>query len=152
MVERTNGERVMKVLVDADACPVIDQIMRAANEAKRQVHLFADRNHQFNGIEAFVHYVDQGSDFADFALVNEVCPGDIVITADYGLAAMVLAKKGRVMTHNGREITSLDIDQHLHTRHIHRQERKKGHRGPRFKKRQAADNEKFYTAFKKILN
>ncbi len=151
MDECTYGEEGMKILVDADACPVIDQIIKVSKEATIEVHLFADRNHQFNDVDAQIHYVDQGSDFADFALVNEVNVGDVVVTADYGLAAMVLAKKGRVMSHNGREITSDNIDQHLNARHIHRQERKKGHRGPRFKKRQGSDNEKFYEAFKKIV-
>lgn len=151
MAQCTHDERIIKILVDADACPVVGEIMKAATEAGIEVHLFADRNHMFHDTEAKVHYVDQGSDFADFALVNCVHANDVVVTADYGLAAMALARQGRVINHNGREITSDTIDQHLNARHIHRQERKKGKRGPRFKKRQNKDNESFYESFKNFI-
>lgn len=49
--------------------------------------------------------MDKGSDSADFALIRQVKPGDIVVTQDYGLAAMVLAKRGYPITQNGRRLT-----------------------------------------------
>ena len=53
---------------------------------------------------------DKGADSVDFALVNRVRPGDIVVTQDYGLASMCLARRARVLNQNGLEDTANNID------------------------------------------
>lgn len=60
---------------------------------------------------------DKGADSVDFALVNRVHPGDLVITQDYGLASMCLARCARVLNQNGLEYTSENIDSLLFRRH-----------------------------------
>lgn len=57
--------------------------------------------------------VDKGPDSVDFKLLSVLKRGDIVITGDYGLAAMCIAKGGIVINHNGKELTSDNIDQLL---------------------------------------
>ena len=84
----------MKILIDADGCPVVDLTLQAAAEHGLEAILFCDTSHEFKEKNARVVTVDKGSDSADFALIRQVKPGDIVVTQDYGLAAMVLAKRG----------------------------------------------------------
>ena len=60
---------------------------------------------------------EKGADSVDFALVNRVCPGDLVITQDYGLASMCLARRARVLNQNGLEYTPENIDDLLFRRH-----------------------------------
>ena len=91
----------MKILIDADGCPVVDLTLQAAAEHGLEAILFCDTSHEFKGKNARVVTVDKGSDSADFALIRQVKPGDIVVTQDYGLAAMVLAKRGYPITQNG---------------------------------------------------
>ena len=90
-------------------------------------------------------------DAVDFVLVNRVKPGDIVITQDYGLAAMVLAKRGHVMDQNGREYTNDNIDQLLHSRHIAKKIRLAGGRMKGPKKRSKENNENFERGFKELI-
>lgn len=90
----------MKILIDADGCPVVDLTLQAAAEHGLEAILFCDTSHEFKEKNARVVTVDKGSDSADFALICQVKPGDIVVTQDYGLAAMVLAKRGYPITQN----------------------------------------------------
>ena len=60
---------------------------------------------------------DKGADSVDFALANRVRPGDVVITQDYGLAAMCLSRRARVLNQNGLEYTADNIDGLLEQRH-----------------------------------
>jgi uncharacterized protein YaiI (UPF0178 family) len=95
--------------------------------------------------------VSKGMDAVDFVLVNRVKPGDIVITQDYGLAAMVLAKRGLVMDQNGREYTNENIDQLLDSRHIAKKIRQAGGRMKGPKKRRKEDNENFERRFEALI-
>ena len=108
----------MKLLVDADACPVIDLTVREANRRKIPVILVTDTSHVLTGINAQIVTVEKGNDSADFKLVNLVEKGDLVVTQDYGLAAMVLAKGGKAINQNGLIYSQQNIDTLLFTRHI----------------------------------
>mgnify|MGYP000850963442 CR=1 FL=1 len=118
----------MKILIDADACPVVELAVRTAAKRGLPVILLCDTAHAMNIQGAQTITVDQGADSVDFALVNRVEPGDIVITQDYGLAAMVLAKGGRPLHHNGMVYTADNIDSLLLGRHIARKVRSAGGR------------------------
>ena len=83
----------MKILIDADGCPVTKIAIKIAQKFNIKVIIFCDTSHQFNFDDVKVITVDKGSDSADFALVNAASEKDIVITQDYGLAAMALSKK-----------------------------------------------------------
>ena len=95
------AEDSRKILVDADACPVVELALKEGKKAGVSVVLITDTSHQLNRPGATVVTVDKGRDSADFYLVNIVHPGDIVVTQDYGLAAMALAKKAVAVNQNG---------------------------------------------------
>lgn len=130
----------MKILIDADGCPVVDITIEVAKVFNIDVLIMCDTSHVFNkpGIETIV--LSKGADSVDFALVNKVAKGDIIVTQDYGLAAMVLAKGGYPISQHGKIYTNENIDQLLFNRHISKKIRKSGGktRGP--KKRQKEDD------------
>ena len=141
----------MKLLVDADACPVVDLTVREANRRKIPVILVTDTSHVLTGINAQIVTVEKGNDSADFKLVNLVEKGDLVITQDYGLAAMVLANGGKAINQNGLIYSQQNIDTLLFTRHIAKKVRMSGGhtKGPR--KRTKQQDEDFLFALQRIL-
>ncbi len=92
----------MKILVDADACPVTAIIEQLAQEFQVPVVLITDVNHLLESDYADIITVGQGSDAVDYALINRTSPGDIVVTQDYGVAALALAKGAAAINQNGR--------------------------------------------------
>ena len=107
----------MKILIDADGCPVVKQATQIAKENNIEVAIFCDTSHIINSDYAEVVTVSKGADSVDFALVNKVQSGDIVITQDYGLAAMVLSKGGKAITQNGMIISDSNLGLLLTTRY-----------------------------------
>ena len=79
----------MKILVDADACPVINIVERVAKQKNIRVILLCDTNHILHSDYSEVKVIGAGADAVDFALVNLCEKGDIVVTQDYGVAAMI---------------------------------------------------------------
>ncbi|MCL1842276.1 MAG: DUF188 domain-containing protein, partial [Defluviitaleaceae bacterium] len=75
----------MKILVDADACPVKEIIVRLARQRKIPVTMLIDTSHQLNDGYSTVITVDKQADSVDFALMGLLCREDVVITQDYGL-------------------------------------------------------------------
>ncbi len=142
----------MKILVDADACPVVAQTIELATRYSTAVILFCDAAHEMNREGADTVIVAKGADSADFALVNRAEAGDIVITQDYGLAAMALAKRACVLDQNGRSYTADNIDALLLSRHTARKIRQAGGRlrGP--SKRVHAQDEAFAEALEHMLS
>lgn len=105
------------VLIDADGCPVVDLTIRICRSHQIPVLILCDTAHQIQREGAQTLVFDKGADSVDFALVNRVRPGDIVVTQDYGLASMCLARRARVLNQNGLEYTSDNIDFLLVRRH-----------------------------------
>ena len=105
------------VLIDADGCPVVDLTIRICRSRQIPVLILCDTAHQIQRDGAQTLVFDKGADSVDFALVNRVCPGDIVVTQDYGLASMCLARRARVLNQNGLEYTGENIDFLLARRH-----------------------------------
>lgn len=89
------------VLIDADGCPVVNCALRICQQLQIPVLILCDTAHQIQREGAQTLVFDKGADSVDFALVNRVRPGDIVITQDYGLASMCLARRARVLNQNG---------------------------------------------------
>ncbi|ASI35094.1 MULTISPECIES: DUF188 domain-containing protein [Exiguobacterium] len=139
----------MKVLVDADGCPVVDLTIRLS--AGVDVFLVCDTAHEFNRAGATTITIGQGPDAVDYAIVNRISPGDIIVTQDYGLAALALARKGRPIDQNGRIFTDDNIDFLLHTRHVGQQIRRAGGRTKGPKKRTRLENEQFEVSFRSLL-
>lgn len=100
----------MKILIDADGCPVVDIAVRMAKENDIECLILCDTSHVFEKDGAMTMTFSKGADSVDFALVNHVLAGDIVITQDYGLAAMCLSRNAVVLNQNGMEFTDDNID------------------------------------------
>lgn len=142
----------MRILIDADGCPVVRLTVFVAKEYGIPAVIFCDTSHEFHldGVETVT--VDKGADSADFAIVNFIESGDLVVTQDYGLAAMVLSKKGSVLTQNGLEITAFNIDALLASRYAAKKARmsKKHLKGP--PKRTAQQDRAFERTLRRILS
>lgn len=136
----------MRILIDADGCPVTKIAIKAAKQFKIEPIIFCDTSHIFNYNDVKVITVGKGADSADFALVNQIEEKDIVVTQDYGLAAMALSKKGMPITQNGMVITNDNIDFLLATRYSAKKARMAGKhlKGP--SKRTQKQNEDFEKA------
>lgn len=141
----------MRILVDADACPVKEEILRVAQKHKLEVLYFVDVNHQLQSDYAQIFVVDQGADSVDLALINQMLQEDIVVSQDYGVASLAIGKKGYVILPSGKELHKDNIDMHMFERHISREERKRGRRGTRHKKRRSEDNERFESSLEFMI-
>jgi len=141
----------MKVLVDADGCPVVDISVMLCRKFQIPCFLLCDTAHSFRREGAQTLTFDKGADSVDYALVNRVAAGDIVITQDYGLASMCLAKKALVLHQDGWEYTPENIDALLLVRHDSRKFRASGGRTKGMKKRTAQQDQAFENALHKLL-
>ena len=141
----------MKILVDADACPVKEIIVRLAKQRNISVTMLIDTSHQINDGYSTVITVDKATDSVDYALMGLLTRDDIVVTQDFGLAAMVLGKGARAINQNGMEYTNDNIDRLLMERHIGAKVRRGGGRTKGPAKRTKEDNEKFETLFIEML-
>ena len=143
----------MKILIDADASPVTKIATQIAEKVGIPLVLVCDTSHILYSDYGEVIVVSKGMDAADFALINRVDQGDIIITGDYGVAAMSLAKKAFPISHNGKWYTNDNMNQLLLERHISKKSRrsdKKFHsRGP--KKRTKEDDIKFRESLLKLI-
>ncbi|WP_054874129.1 YaiI/YqxD family protein [Oxobacter pfennigii] len=141
-----------RILVDADACPVKEIIVKVAKEYSFPVTMFIDTSHILNDGYSEVITVEKSRDSVDFALVNKIIQGDIVVTQDYGVATMALAKGAKVVNQNGLIYTDENIEKLLFERHLSSKVRKSGGRAKGPRKRTKEDDEKFERAFRIILS
>lgn len=141
----------MKVLVDADGCPVVDITVRLCRQSGILCSLLCDTAHilQRDGADTLVF--DKGADSVDFALVNRVEPGDIVITQDYGLASMCLARQATILHQDGWQYTKDNIDALLFQRHTARKHRAAGGRFKGPSKRTTEQDQAFEKALAQLL-
>ena len=136
----------MKILVDADACPVKNIILKIAKQRGLQVVMFIDTSHELNDGYSEVVVVDKGPDSVDFALVNRLEKGDVVVTQDFGVGAMAIGKGAKALNQNGLIFSDLNMDKLLFERHIGQKIRRAGGRSGTIKKRTKVDDEKFEKA------
>ena len=143
----------MKILIDADACPVVHIVERVALEKHIPLLIFCDTSHVMSSDYGEVIIVSKGADAVDFALISRADKGDIIITQDYGVAAMALGKNVYAIHQSGRQYTNENIDQMLFERHLSQKARRSsGHfhgKGP--KKRTEEDDINFENSFRRLL-
>lgn len=108
----------MRIIVDADSCSKIRQIEEIAEEKGLPVMLFCDTAHQLYSDYSKIKKVAPGRDASDMQIYNECKIGDIVITQDYGLASLVLAKGALVMHPSGAIYSKETIDTLLMSRYL----------------------------------
>lgn len=136
----------MKLMIDADGCPVVALAVKTAEKYGVRCVLVCDTAHTFSNVSAEIITVSQGADSADFRIVNLLDTGDIVVTQDYGLAAMCLAKKATALNQNGLIYSEKNMDELLLSRHIHKKVRRAGGRMKGPKKRTKQQDEAFEKA------
>ncbi|MBE5965709.1 MAG: YaiI/YqxD family protein [Lachnospiraceae bacterium] len=141
----------MKILVDADACPVKEIIEEIALQLGIPVIMLIDTSHILHSDYSEIVSVSQAPDAVDFALINRTNKGDIVVTQDYGVGAMALGKGAYAIHPSGRSYTNYNIDIMLMERDIAKKRRRAGERvGKRAKKRTPVQDKQFADAFYKL--
>ena len=131
----------MHIYVDADACPVIAIIENKAQKYNVAVTLLCDTNHVLSSAYSEVVVVGAGADAVDYKLINICQKGDVVVSQDYGVAAMALGKGAYAIHQSGKWYTNDNID---------RRSSNKAHlKGP--KKRTKEDDERFAESFEKLI-
>lgn len=143
----------MHIYVDADACPVIGIVERIAKSHNIAVTLLCDTNHYLTSDYSEVVYVGAGADAVDFKLISLCKMGALVVTQDYGVAAMALSKGAYAIHQSGKLYTNENIDLMLMERHISKKARRasgKNHmKGPR--KRSDKDDLNFEASFERLV-
>ena len=143
----------MRIYVDADACPVVHETEQLAKRQGLPVTLLCDTNHILTSDYSEVRIIGAGADAVDLALINLCHQGDIVVTQDYGVAALALGKRAYAIHQNGWQYTAENVDRLLMERHLAqkaRRSKQKVHlRGPA--KRTAEDDERFKDGLERLL-
>ena len=142
----------MQLWIDADACPVVNIAIRVANRHEIPVTLVCDDAHFMQREGAQTITVSRGADSADLVLVNHLSRGDAVVTQDYGLAALCLARGALPMDQNGRIYDHDNIDSLLGMRHVAAKVRRGGGRLKGPPKRTKEQDRRFEEALEKLLS
>lgn len=141
----------MKILVDADACPVKNNIVKIAKEYSIKVIMFIDTSHILNDEYSEIITVEKSKDSVDIALINRVSKNDIVVSQDYGVAAMAISKGAYAINQNGLIYNDQNIDRLLFERFLSQKVRRAGGKSINPRKRIASDNDRFDTIFRQLI-
>ncbi|MBR2214577.1 MAG: DUF188 domain-containing protein [Selenomonadaceae bacterium] len=134
----------MKIFVDADSCPVVEEVESVAKWHHVPVMLICDTNHVLTSDYSEIKVIGAGADAVDFVLVNLCQAGDVVVTQDYGVAAMALSRGAYAVNQNGWRYTDENIDALLNNRYSPRG-------GSLPHKRTREDDENFVECFDRLL-
>ena len=141
----------MKIWIDADGCPVVNITIALAKRYGAPVTLVCDTAHEFSCEGAETYVVSKGADSADFALISRLSAGDIVVTQDYGLAAMCLVRQAYVIRQDGLIYTNDNIEGLLQQRYTSKKIRQSGGRLKGPPKREKAADETFTQSLQELL-
>ena len=143
----------MQIFVDADACPVVGIVEEIAKKYSIPATLLCDTNHVLYSDYSEVIVVGAGADAVDYKLISICHKGDVVVSQDYGVAAMALGKEAYAIHQSGKWYTNENIDQMLMERHLNKKARRSSHKnymkGPR--KRTEEDDVRFAQSFEKLI-
>ena len=141
----------MRILIDADGSPVVDITIRIAKGHGLPCFILCDTAHHFERDGATTITVSKGADSTDFALVNMVQSGDVVVTGDYGLAAMCLARGAIPINQDGMVYDDNNIGSLLEQRAMAQKVRRSGGRLSGPPKRTEEQNAEFGLALGRVL-
>lgn len=151
--ENVKSNKETHIWVDADACPVVRIVEKIAEKYTIPVTLLCHTNHVLQSDYSEVIVVGAGADAVDYKLISICHKGDIVVSQDYGVAAMALGKGAYAIHQSGKWYTNDNIDRMLMERHLNKKARRvsgKNHiNGP--KKRTPEDDEHFSESFEKMI-
>ena len=143
----------MHIFIDADACPVVGIVEKTAKKYNLPVTLLCDTNHILYSDYSEVIVVGAGADAVDYKLISICHKGDIVVSQDYGVAAMALGKGAYAIHQSGKWYTNDNIDQMLMERHLNKKARRGSHKnhlkGPG--KRTEEDDVRFAKSFELLI-
>lgn len=141
----------MKIYIDADGCPVVNLTVQIAKEYNIPVIIVKNYAHEITNSYATVVTVDIEADSADYYIINHIEKDDIVVTQDYGVAAITISKEAICITQNGLVISNINIDGLLHSRHMNQQLRKSKKHYSKIKKRTNQDNINFEHQLRSLI-
>ena len=141
----------MRILIDADGCPVVNETIKVAHKFNLESIIFCDTSHNFDEKNIKVIVVSKGIDAVDFAILNNIEKGDIVITQDYGLASLVLSRNSYAINQSGMVYTNENIDELLYSRYISKKMRNSGARIKGPKKRDKSQDIIFKENLEKLI-
>lgn len=141
----------MKIIVDGDGCPGRDIIEKAAKEKSVEVYIYCDINHYITSDYSTVICLDSGFQSVDMVVFNKCEPGDIVVTQDFGVAAMVLGKKAYAISPKGNIFHEENMDRLLFERHISAKVRRGGGKTSNHKKRSPEDDDRLYRSLRAVI-
>lgn len=141
----------MKVLVDADACPVKEIIIDVCKSYNIEAIMFVDTSHLIN-LDCTVITLDKGSDSVDIAIANYCNKGDIIVTQDYGVASMVLGAGCYAINQNGLIYSKDNIDRLMFERFLAQKSRRAGLKGTKHRKRVKENDDVFRSSFISLIN
>ena len=108
-----------EIYVDADACPVKDEVMRVAERHRLRVHMVSNSWMRLPAGELVVRVVvEEGPDAADDWIVERITSRDIAITGDIPLASRCLKAGGRAIGPTGKPFTTASIGMALAMRDL----------------------------------
>ena len=140
------------IYIDADACPVMHKAEEIARCHGIPVTILCDTNHVIYSDYSTVKLIGAGADAVDLALINLCKAGDIVITQDYGVAALALGKGALAVHQSGKCFTDDNIGGLLMDRHLAKKARRSGKhhlKGPA--KRTEEDDRRFAESFERLI-
>ncbi len=140
------------IYIDADACPVTRIAEEIARRHDIPVTILCDTNHVMFSDYSTIKLIGAGADAVDLALINLCKAGDIVITQDYGVAALALGKGALAVHQSGKCFTDENIGALLMDRHLAKKARRSGKhhlKGPA--KRTEEDDRRFAESFEKMI-
>ena len=141
----------MRILIDADGCPVVNETIKVAHKFNLESIIFCDTSHNFDEKNVKVIVVSKGIDAVDFAILNNIEKGDIVITQDYGLASLVLSRNSYAINQSGMVYTNENIDELLYSRYISKKMRNSGAKIKGPKKRDKSQDIIFKENLEKLI-
>ncbi|MBM4236657.1 MAG: DUF188 domain-containing protein [Firmicutes bacterium] len=141
----------MKIIIDADACPktVLTICLKLGHQYGIRVWTVASFNHNIKSDHHTI--VGSASQEADLKVINLADKGDLAVTQDWGLAAMLLGKKVRSLNPDGREFRPETIEFMLEERELKAKFRRSGGRTKGPKKRTEAEDQKFSKCLEQII-
>ena len=142
----------MKILIDADACPVKEIAVKEAKKRNMEVIMVCDTSHIINDGYSKTVTVDKAADSADIKLVNMAEKGDVVVTQDYGVAAMSLSKGAFAINQSGLVYSQENIDRILFERQLSAKVRRSGGKHKNAKKRTKQEDINFAGNFRELLD
>ncbi|WP_438446239.1 YaiI/YqxD family protein [Gorillibacterium sp. sgz5001074] len=142
-----------RIIVDADACPVKTEIVDAARRFGVQVLMVASFDHRLQEQDGVtVVQVDRSDQSADLYIANHIARQDILVTQDFGLATIGLAKRAVVLSNRGQVYSDRTIGFLLETRHEQAKRRRSGHYGKGPKPFTDEDRRAFLQTLTKVLS